>query len=274
MIDEVMFMRHGRTAFNLQRRLQGQIDIPLDIVGQWQVDMSGFTLAQRFYWAKVSNIARHPDRLSQPSDPPIRRSDITEYEQAPASRRRMVVVSSDLFRAQQTAHAFADPLGLDVTLDSRLRERDFGQWEGMSREEINERYPEGYASWKAHEGGEAAYGVESRPDLGKRGSSTIRSYCDDPQYMDEPTTLFVVSHGSWIAATIGNLMGLPDSQLDSLTGMRNAFWSRMEPQYTSNSVLFHLTEYDKGPDVADAVDWENGPAYLRNPDMPMWKPLI
>ena len=92
----------------------------------------------------------------------------------------MVVVSSDLFRAQQTAHAFADPLGLDVTLDSRLRERDFGQWEGMSREEINERYPEGYASWKAHEGGEAAYGVESRPDLGKRGSSTIRSYCDDP----------------------------------------------------------------------------------------------
>ena len=64
MIDEVMFMRHGRTAFNLQRRLQGQIDIPLDIVGQWQVDMSGFTLAQRFYWAKVSNIARHPDRKS------------------------------------------------------------------------------------------------------------------------------------------------------------------------------------------------------------------
>ena len=66
MIDEVMFMRHGRTAFNLQRRLQGQIDIPLDIVGQWQVDMSGFTLAQRFYWAKVSNIARHPGFPSPP----------------------------------------------------------------------------------------------------------------------------------------------------------------------------------------------------------------
>lgn len=34
MIDEVIFLRHGRTGFNLQRRLQGQIDIPLDIVGQ------------------------------------------------------------------------------------------------------------------------------------------------------------------------------------------------------------------------------------------------
>lgn len=41
----------------------------------------------------------------------------------------MVVVSSDLFRAQQTAHAIADLLGLDVALDPRLRERSFGEWE-------------------------------------------------------------------------------------------------------------------------------------------------
>ena len=47
MIDEVIFLRHGRTGFNLQRRLQGQIDIPLDIVGQWQVDQSAYSLAQR-----------------------------------------------------------------------------------------------------------------------------------------------------------------------------------------------------------------------------------
>ncbi|MUH60225.1 histidine phosphatase family protein [Bifidobacterium canis] len=273
MIDEVMFMRHGRTSFNLERRLQGQIDIPLDIVGQWQVDMSGYTLAQRFYWAKASNIARHPDRLPQPTDPDVRRSDIEEYRKSPAARRRIVVVSSDLFRAQQTAHAFADPLGLDVTLDERLRERDFGKWEGMTREEIQSKYPEGYRSWKAHDGGEREYGVETRSDLGARGAQTILSYCNDPQYMDEPTTLFVVSHGSWIAATIGNLMGLPDNKLDNLTGMRNAFWSRLEPRYNANGTQFTLTEYDKGPDIADTVDWENGPDYLRNPDMPMWKPL-
>ena len=37
MIDEVMMLRHGRTQYNLEHRLQGQIDVPLDIVGQWQV---------------------------------------------------------------------------------------------------------------------------------------------------------------------------------------------------------------------------------------------
>ena len=31
MIDEVVFLRHGRTAFNVARRLQGQIDVPLDV---------------------------------------------------------------------------------------------------------------------------------------------------------------------------------------------------------------------------------------------------
>ncbi len=143
MIDEVIFLRHGRTGFNLQRRLQGQIDIPLDIVGQWQVDQSAYSLAQRFYWAKVSNIAAHPDLLPHSADPSVRRMDVDEYRKAPASGRTMRVVSSDLFRAQQTAHAFADILGLDVHLDARLRERSFGQWEGMTREEIRERFPEG-----------------------------------------------------------------------------------------------------------------------------------
>ena len=52
MIDEVMMLRHGRTQYNLEHRLQGQIDVPLDIVGQWQVDQTGFALASRYYWPR------------------------------------------------------------------------------------------------------------------------------------------------------------------------------------------------------------------------------
>ena len=118
MIDEVVFLRHGRTAFNVARRLQGQIDVPLDIIGQWQADQSASELARRYYWAKVANIARHPDTLAQPGPGAAKSSDIEEYRQVPASSRRMVVVSSDLFRALQTAHAFADMLGLDVAADA------------------------------------------------------------------------------------------------------------------------------------------------------------
>ena len=170
MIDEVVFLRHGRTAFNVARRLQGQIDVPLDIIGQWQADQSASELARRYYWAKVANIARHPDTLAQPGPGAAKSSDIEEYRQVPASSRRMVVVSSDLFRALQTAHAFADMLGLDVTADARLRERSFGQWEGMTRDEIRAEHADAYDSWRVHTGGELAFGVESRTATGLRGA--------------------------------------------------------------------------------------------------------
>ena len=136
MIDEVMMLRHGRTQYNLEHRLQGQIDVPLDIVGQWQVDQTGFALASRYYWAKVNRLASHPEAIAQPGPDAAERTDIHQYEEAPAAGRRMVVLTSDLFRAQQTAHAFADVLGLPVVCDRRLRERSFGEWEGLTRAEI------------------------------------------------------------------------------------------------------------------------------------------
>ncbi|MFC2618398.1 MAG: histidine phosphatase family protein, partial [Bifidobacterium dentium] len=105
MIDEVLFLRHGRTAYNLGRRLQGQIDIPLDIVGRWQVDQSAYELARRYYWAKITNQAQHPETLQQPTGPDAHLADPNEITQAPASKRQMTIISSDLFRAQQTARA-------------------------------------------------------------------------------------------------------------------------------------------------------------------------
>ena len=142
MIDEVMMLRHGRTQYNLEHRLQGQIDVPLDIVGQWQVDQTGFALASRYYWAKVNRLAEHPEAIAQPGPDAAERTDTRQFEEAPAAGRRMVVMTSDLFRAQQTAHAFADILGLPVTCDQRLRERSFGEWEGMTRAEIDAKLPQ------------------------------------------------------------------------------------------------------------------------------------
>ena len=174
MIDEVLFLRHGRTAYNLARRLQGQIDIPLDIVGRWQADQSAYELAKTYYWAKVAHLAEHNDQLAQPAYGNAHLADVDEINNAPAAARRMLVVSSDLFRAQQTAHAFADLMGLDVELDPRLRERSFGEWEGMTREEICEHYADDYHSWRAHTGGETKHGVESRIHTGRRGAEAVR----------------------------------------------------------------------------------------------------
>lgn len=263
MIDEVILMRHGRTAFNLERRLQGQIDIPLDIIGRWQADQSGYELASRLYWAKVSNLAEHPDALA-------RTGDAGDYLEAPAARRRMRVVCSDLTRAAQTAHAFADLLGLDVREDANLRERSFGRWEGMTREEIRERYPEGYRSWTAGEGGEADYGVEGRRALGERGARTLGRYVGASRGDDVPTTLFVVTHGSWIAATIATLLDEDPEDPAGLDGMRNAFWSTMRVERDGSGIRWRLDEFNRGPAIAEAVDWENGPAELRRPGMRTW----
>ncbi|MBT1160891.1 histidine phosphatase family protein [Bifidobacterium sp. SO1] len=267
MIDEVVMLRHGRTSYNRAGRLQGQIDVPLDIVGQWQADMAGLELAQRYYWAKVGQIARNPERLAQPGPEAAERSDIGEYRHAPAASRRMVVICSDLFRAQQTAHAFADPLGLPVTTDPRLRERSFGQWEGLTREQIRDIDAEAYASWRRHEGGELAYGVESREATGRRGADAMRAIIADPQYADEPTTLMVVGHGSWIAATIETLVGMQVNSLDNLGRIRNAFWSRLSILREMNGHAFdrpvwQLDAFNECAPIVRTVDWDNGPAWL------------
>lgn len=270
MIDEVVLLRHGRTPFNLQRRMQGQIDVPLDIVGQWQVDQSAFELAQQYYWAKVSNIARNPSLLPQPGEGAAVQSNIDEYCDAPAAERKLSVVSSDLFRAQQTAHAFADILGLPVKLDPRLRERSFGQWEGLNREEIQRMDPKAYAAWKATLGVEPVYGVESREHLGRRAAEAIEDLVLRAKSDMRSETLMVVGHGAWIHAAIATLLNLDAENVSTLAPIRNAFWSRISVQPTGEHLRWTLEEYNRGPVVARIVDWENGPTNLHSQHMPMW----
>jgi broad specificity phosphatase PhoE len=51
------------------------------------------------------------------------------------------VYSSDLLRAKQTAELIAEPRGLTVILEPRLREMNLGAWEGMLSEDIQAQYP-------------------------------------------------------------------------------------------------------------------------------------
>jgi 2,3-bisphosphoglycerate-dependent phosphoglycerate mutase len=275
MIDEVILLRHGRTSYNLAHKLQGQIDVPLDIVGQWQVTQTGMELAQRYYWAKMGNIVDHPERLAQPGPQAAMQSDVEEYRQASASKRRMRVISSDLFRAVQTAHAFADILGLPVELDKRIRERSFGRWEGLSYDEIRQLDPDAFHSWRAGEGGEARYGVESRTALGKRGAEAINALVAEHEDDQWPTTLLLVTHGSFMAATIETMIGL-DPEVDTLGSIQNAFWTRLAPvrkRETSEVSAWKLEEFNGRPKIAMVADWDNGPEELRNPSMPQASPF-
>lgn len=111
-MTEILLIRHGETAWNAQRRLQGHLDIPLNEVGVRQ----------------ARALARSLDD-----------------EQLDA------VFASDLQRARQTAQAIAEARGMTVTLDRGLRERCYGAFEGLLHTEVKDRYPEAYMAWKARD---------------------------------------------------------------------------------------------------------------------------
>jgi probable phosphoglycerate mutase len=102
----ILLARHGETDWNLERRVQGHSDRPLNATG----------------WQQAHALA---DELAR--------------EQLDA------VYSSDLIRAYETARAVADRHGLAVTAIPDLREKDFGTWEGLTDIEIDQRFPDARA---------------------------------------------------------------------------------------------------------------------------------
>ncbi|MES2299719.1 MAG: histidine phosphatase family protein [Pseudomonadota bacterium] len=112
MRTNILLIRHGETAWNAERRLQGHIDIALNREGERQAQALAGALAQ--------------ERID-------------------------LVVSSDLQRAHQTAQALALRHQLPVQVDAGLRERCYGAFEGLLYAEIERRFPLDYAAWQARD---------------------------------------------------------------------------------------------------------------------------
>ena len=105
----VLAIRHGETAWNVDTRIQGQLDIPLNDTGHWQAK-----------------------RLAA----------------AVADEGVSAIYASDLLRAHQTAQAIAQTTGVAVSADLALRERAFGAFEGHTYKEIEARWPEQSERWR------------------------------------------------------------------------------------------------------------------------------
>jgi broad specificity phosphatase PhoE len=186
--QRVLLLRHGRTAYNAEARFQGQTDIPLDEVGLAQVKQVAETLAGEL------------------ADGPVR------------------IVSSDLGRTVQTADAVASRLGVEVTLDPRLREIYAGEWEGLLREQILARWPENYESWRLGDPDVRIGGGESRVDAGIRAAAAI----SEAEQATDGGTLICVSHGGALRAGMFQLLGTPSFPWNALEGLRNAHWAEVQ----------------------------------------------
>lgn len=123
-------VRHGETAWNVETRIQGQLDIPLNDTGRQQAARLTAALA--------------PEGIS-------------------------AVYSSDLGRALDTARAVMKGAGLpDLGIDVGLRERAFGQFEGHTHAHIESHWPQDAARWRAREPAFGAAGGETLLDFYER----------------------------------------------------------------------------------------------------------
>jgi probable phosphoglycerate mutase len=123
----LLLVRHGQSTWNAAARWQGQADPPLSDLGRLQAKLAATAL---------------PDVMGGPLD---------------------AIWSSDLQRAADTARIIAAELGpIPVRLDPGLRERDAGEWSGLTREDIDARYP-GYLEPPEKGSGFAASGRRPRP---------------------------------------------------------------------------------------------------------------
>ena len=125
---QILFIRHGETAWNRIKRIQGHIDIPLADTGLAQAQRLAVRLAR----------------------------------EAHEGQRIDAIYSSDLMRAQQTAQPFADALGLPLRLHEGLRERAYGVFQGHDSTEIETLFPDAYAAWQTRDPGFAPDGGESQ----------------------------------------------------------------------------------------------------------------
>ncbi|MFG2191600.1 histidine phosphatase family protein [Streptomyces sp. NPDC048639] len=178
----VVLWRHGQTAWNLERRFQGSTDIELTETGVAQ--------------------ARRAARLL-------------------AGLKPDAIVSSDLKRAATTAAELAAITRLDVMHHEGLRETYAGNWQGLTHEEIVEKYGEQYAAWKRGEPVRRG-GGELETEVAERAAPVVESHVNK---LPDGGTLVVVSHGGTIRTTIGKLLGLEPRSWEALGGLSNCSWS-------------------------------------------------
>lgn len=133
------------------------------------------------------------------------------YAQAYAIRDQLkdmrfsAIYSSDLLRARQTAELIAEPLGLTVILEPRLREMNLGAWEGMLSSEIEAQYPLGLAERIRDPFHARAPQGESPMEVAERVILAV----DEIAEKHARDSVLIVSHGVSLAIIICHAQGIP-----------------------------------------------------------------
>ena len=163
----ILLARHGETDWNRENRFQGHADPPLNETGRAQAaDLAG----------------------------------------ALANEPLAAVYSSPLRRAFETAQIVGAPHGLEPVPVDALREVDVGSWQGLTRAEIEERFPEQFARWLDYEQGWDD--GESYDEMGRRVLAALLELAAT----HEGERILAVSHGGPVRAAYAVADGIEHSE--------------------------------------------------------------
>jgi broad specificity phosphatase PhoE len=162
-VTTIFLARHGESDWNVEKRFQGHSDRPLTERGREQAHAL---------------------------------ADLVGSEKIDA------VYTSPLSRARETAEIVAARAGLEAVALPELREVDTGSWSGLSRADVEARFPEGFARWRS--GGSGWENGETYEEMAERVIGALRKIAED----HPDGRVLVISHGGPIRAIHAAAEGL------------------------------------------------------------------
>ncbi len=158
-------VRHGQTEWNAVRKFQGHTDVPLSPFGRNQ----------------AAHLAKHLKKI--------------KFD---------VGLTSDLIRAKETALIIIGKSNLELKTDIRLREINFGEWEGLTLEEIKSAYQDIVQKWWNEPVNTLIPGGEMYSEVAKRAMVSVEKIVEN--YPNK--NVLLVSHGGAILSIICSIMGI------------------------------------------------------------------
>ena len=194
---KLILVRHGETDWNAEGRIQGMLDVPLNALGLQQAQL----------------VAQEIARIVDVAD----------------------LASSDLVRTRETTNPIAEATAIEPRFDARIRERNFGVWQGKTYEEWRVLDAVGIARYNA---GDPDYG----PEGGETASQFLKRCVDavtDLVLASDEKTLILVTHGGVVSSMVRHSQGL-NPQSPRTWAVPNASMSVWRVEYGNGEPVFYV----------------------------------
>ncbi len=173
-MERLYLLRHGETEWNIKKITQGTTDIQLTDKGKEQAKKAAYRLIHE----KIDYI-----------------------------------YASHLSRAFETAKIIGEILKINIETEQSLREMNFGQWQGLSVEDLQTKYPKEHIIWRSQPHKWSLKGAETLLQVQERTLSTI----NDLRKKHPNKNVLMVSHGATIKALLLGILNLDLSNYHKLT---------------------------------------------------------